>query len=722
MRARSQKPTHVRGQSNQITSTNALRRIHPFGGRERSGAAPSLGRFDHRYTTRPGPVSPAIASLSSLGAGHGAAERAAYAADIRRNQATHDALSPLQRADVLVKLARLISRFESRDDVYAYGNGLPVLNDDAVSDPRCTRYSMALIHRALALVAHLPGLESRAVRRGVWADLHHGLAAMGRYDDQNLIARRLFLESPAGVPPTPAPHGPHALASDREMGMRAAAAAQHYVGAGNNEELLRNLAGVVVVPATEEEARAERERKAAAAEAPPTDEEQYVKTYRDMARATSSAVITSPPVPLSYDVTSGSNGNTRMYDFPRTTRARLRHDREQLAYLASTDAPDEIRLAPEIALPAVAAYDSVIAELGGVENVSASDGGRTDGRGDSQLDGWLRDADAYMSAPVELNLTQQVALAPYFNRELARRDEPRVPGGALAWDTLRVTELSSEPRVIMVDDVFRPEALEALIRFNRGTTMWTNVKKQGYLCAYPSGGYATPLLGQVAEELPLIDPELSCAYQLVTSWAYLYDDVRTDGIGIHADIARVNINCWITPDDANLDPPGTSGGMVIVPARPPGRWHNNFAYYNSPNASDPAFWADLNAQSGGRNITVAHKQNRCVIFDSELYHWTDRVNFKRGYDKRRINLTFLYGHPGDKTCRMRGGGSPARRKALAAALEQRAARENQPAVNDGAGIGGAATNDGASGAPPREAATGAEPTVPASFASTDREL
>jgi len=97
--------------------------------------------------------------------------------------------------------------------------------------------------------------------------------------------------------------------------------------------------------------------------------------------------------------------------------------------------------------------------------------------------------------------------------------------------------------------------------------MWTHVKHNGYLCAYPSGGFATPLLGQLAEELPLIAPDLSCGYQLVTSWGYLYDDVRSLGIGIHADIARVNINCWITPDDSNLDPQG--GGMVIVPARPP---------------------------------------------------------------------------------------------------------------------------------------------------------
>jgi len=201
----------------------------------------------------------------------------------------------------------------------------------------------------------------------------------------------------------------------------------------------------------------------------------------------------------------------------------------------------------------------------------------------------------------------------------------------------------------------------------------------------------------------LIAPELSCGYQLVVSWAYLYDDVRTDGIGVHADIARVNINCWITPDEANLDPSETSGGIVVVPARPPRDWHETFLKYNAPDASDPAFWAGLNAQSGGRNITVGYKQNRCVIFDSELYHWcgpadsslgylgsvhryhpvhvsmygppapahsvwwwcrpgfhhkyiyycyhvgqghterTDRVNFKRGYDNRRINLTFLYG-------------------------------------------------------------------------------
>lgn len=40
-----------------------------------------------------------------------------------------------------------------------------------------------------------------------------------------------------------------------------------------------------------------------------------------------------------------------------------------------------------------------------------------------------------------------------------------------------------------------------------------------------------------------------------------------DGITIHADSASVNLNFWVTPDEANLDP--TSGGLVVYPKMPP---------------------------------------------------------------------------------------------------------------------------------------------------------
>jgi hypothetical protein len=41
----------------------------------------------------------------------------------------------------------------------------------------------------------------------------------------------------------------------------------------------------------------------------------------------------------------------------------------------------------------------------------------------------------------------------------------------------------------------------------------------------------------------------------------LGDIFGSPGIGIHADFAAINVNFWITPDDANLDP--KSGGIQL---------------------------------------------------------------------------------------------------------------------------------------------------------------
>ena len=43
------------------------------------------------------------------------------------------------------------------------------------------------------------------------------------------------------------------------------------------------------------------------------------------------------------------------------------------------------------------------------------------------------------------------------------------------------------------------------------------------------------------------------------------------------------------------------------------------------------------------NITVPHKANRAVIFDSALFHQTDKYKFQQGYENGRINLTLLFG-------------------------------------------------------------------------------
>ena len=52
---------------------------------------------------------------------------------------------------------------------------------------------------------------------------------------------------------------------------------------------------------------------------------------------------------------------------------------------------------------------------------------------------------------------------------------------------------------------------------------------------------------------------------------------------------------------------------------------------------------DFLKNAGAESITVPYRCNRAVIFDSDLFHETDRITFKDGYTNRRINITMLYG-------------------------------------------------------------------------------
>ena len=45
---------------------------------------------------------------------------------------------------------------------------------------------------------------------------------------------------------------------------------------------------------------------------------------------------------------------------------------------------------------------------------------------------------------------------------------------------------------------------------------------------------------------------------------------------------------------------------------------------------------------------VNYKFNRAVLFDSEYFHETDKINFKDGYETRRINITYLFGDRHEK--------------------------------------------------------------------------
>jgi tetratricopeptide (TPR) repeat protein len=217
-------------------------------------------------------------------------------------------------------------------------------------------------------------------------------------------------------------------------------------------------------------------------------------------------------------------------------------------------------------------------------------------------------------------------------------DGHRVPGAAVN-SRNNVVEIESRwresrPQVVVIDHLLTDEALEKLRRYCWGSTIWRAIYEEGYLGALPEHGFASPLLAQIAEELRSTYPAIFAGHPLRYSWAFKYDS-RLSGIKIHADFAAVNVNFWITPDEANLDP--DRGGLVVWDVAAPLDW--DFMKYNTAEKEIREF---LSA-NGANPMTIPYRSNRAVIFDSDLFHETDDINFKDGYTNRRINITLLYG-------------------------------------------------------------------------------
>lgn len=121
-------------------------------------------------------------------------------------------------------------------------------------------------------------------------------------------------------------------------------------------------------------------------------------------------------------------------------------------------------------------------------------------------------------------------------------------------------------------------------------------------------------------------------------WAYSHDR-QHGGINIHADTAAVNVNYWLTPDDANLLP--EAGGLLVWDKSPPPDW--NFHKLNTDETAIHEFLQDSEAQP----VRFPFRENRALMFRSDLFHRTDKLEFATGYKNRRINLTMLYGERED---------------------------------------------------------------------------
>jgi Tfp pilus assembly protein PilF len=228
------------------------------------------------------------------------------------------------------------------------------------------------------------------------------------------------------------------------------------------------------------------------------------------------------------------------------------------------------------------------------------------------------------------------SLKPDANTALDIEGE-RVTGNAVntsSRDQIASQWQTNSPQYVVVDNFLNDEALARIRHYCWGAPIWKFANSAGFIRALPEHGFACPLLVQIEEEMRSTFPTILKQHELRYWWAYKYETERK-GTHVHADFAAINVNYWPAPDEANLDP--NTGGLIIWDKPAPLDW--GYAKYNA----SPESAAEFLKRSGARPVTVPHRGNRAVIFNSNLFHETDKISFKPGYQNRRINITMLYG-------------------------------------------------------------------------------
>ena len=242
-----------------------------------------------------------------------------------------------------------------------------------------------------------------------------------------------------------------------------------------------------------------------------------------------------------------------------------------------------------------------------------------------------------------LSDAQFAGVADTYNRPSNLVEAPRLVESTLSAtldaDAITRDYFDNAPGMTYFDEALTSEALTLLRRHLLESTIWFDTQhREGYLGALLNDGLACPLVLQIAEDFRQTLPAIFKDHRLLQCWAFKYDS-SLDGIEVHADAAAVNVNFWVTPDEANLSP--ESGGLVVYKEEAPLDWR--FTAYNADQGRIRQFLA----QRDSGKMVVPHRQNRVVLFNSDLFHETDRFTFKPGYENRRINVTMLFGRRQD---------------------------------------------------------------------------
>ncbi|WP_416564175.1 tetratricopeptide repeat protein [Nocardia testacea] len=240
-------------------------------------------------------------------------------------------------------------------------------------------------------------------------------------------------------------------------------------------------------------------------------------------------------------------------------------------------------------------------------------------------------------------------IGDFYNRIIYSRPTPRVAKAlSPSWspDEIEDQYLAQAQGVAVIDDFLTAEALTELRAFCLESTVWlANSYAHGRLGAIFEDGFSCPLLLQIAEELQSALPRvIGDNNPLRQMWGFKTAPHQPGDSTTHADFAAVNVNFWITPDEANLEP--DTGGLFIYDVDAPQHWD-----FDTYNGRDGVIQPFLRRQHASR-LAIPYRQNRAIVFNSDLFHGTDTVDFRPEYENRRINVTMLYGERTDDRRRL----------------------------------------------------------------------
>ena len=226
-----------------------------------------------------------------------------------------------------------------------------------------------------------------------------------------------------------------------------------------------------------------------------------------------------------------------------------------------------------------------------------------------------------------------------YNRPIHLIAAPEVAGSSIN-ENLNSVEITHRYRdhahgLTYFDELLNADALQSLRRYLLESTIWFDFKHiSGHVAAYLESGLSCPLILQIAEDLRHCFPDIFKNHALTQIWAFK-NVGRQQKIDIHMDDAAVSVNFWITPDRANRNP--EHGGLVVYDFEAPLEWRLN--KYDQ----DIQRLRETMAQYDPQRVIIPYRQNRAILFNSDLYHESDEAHFGTGYENHRINMTFLYG-------------------------------------------------------------------------------